>query len=243
MQIRLINLDRTPDRLAEFARFNGHLTSVSRFPAIDGKRVDRLDCIERGIIGPALDYTDGALGNALSHVALWDEAIVQNEPLTLCEDDAIFNRHFEPQAERIIQALGSNWHIVLWGWNFDAIAVFSLIPGVSQFLAQFNQSRMRQQIETFQSAVFPPQAFRLFVAFGIPAYTISPAGARLLKRLCLPFDRRQITVPMIGRTFVNRDLSVALLDAFPKIAAFASFPPLVVTKNDHAISTVLPNSN
>jgi len=41
MQIHLINLDRSPERLTEFTARNRHLTDVTRFTAIDGRHVDR----------------------------------------------------------------------------------------------------------------------------------------------------------------------------------------------------------
>lgn len=241
MQIHLINLDRSPERLAEFTARNGHLTDVTRFPAIDGRQADRRELRVRGVIGHSLDYTDGALGNCLSHVALWDLAIARNEAITLCEDDAIFNRSFEQDAATIIASVDQDWHMIFWGWNFDAFALFELIPGVSPFLAQFDQNQMRSGIDRFQSAVLAPRAFRLLAAFGIVCYSISPAGAHLLRQLLLPVRAAPVTVPAVGRRFANKDLSIALLDAFPRIRAFASFPPLVITRNDHAISTVLPD--
>src|SRR4051812_31343929 len=185
MRIHLINLDRTPERLAEFTTLNRHLGDVVRFPAVDGRLVDRAALVQRGIIGPDLAYTDGALGNSLSHFAFWDRAIESGEALTLIEDDGITNRHFENDAEELLGKLPPDWHIVYWGWNFDTIAHFELLPGVSSFAANFDQKQMRQGIEAFQSAVVAPRLLRLYAAFGIVCYTISPLGAKVLKQLCL----------------------------------------------------------
>jgi GR25 family glycosyltransferase involved in LPS biosynthesis len=239
MRIHLINLDRSTERLAEFTARNGHLAEVTRFPAIDGRHADRRTLTVQGIIGPGLDYTDGALGNCLSHFALWDLAIAGNGPITLCEDDAIFNRGFERDAEALMSTLPPDWHMIFWGWNFDAFALFELLPGVSPLLAQFDQDQMRAGIEQFQAASVMPRAFRLLAAFGIAAYSISPGGARVLRQLLRPVRAMPVTVPAVGRRFANKDLSIALLDALPRISAFASLPPLVITRNDRAISTVL----
>ena len=62
--IKLINLDRSPDRLAEFTRVNAHLGDVSRFAAVDGKTLDidalaRIRLLDPRIIPP---YTMGAVG-------------------------------------------------------------------------------------------------------------------------------------------------------------------------------------
>lgn len=239
VRIHLINLDRSPERLAEFRALNGHLSEVTRFAAVDGSRLDRAELASSGVIDPALGYTNGALGNAMSHLRLWQTAIDTNEPLTLCEDDAIFNRFFERDAAATLQSLVPNWHMVFWGWNFDAMALFEMIPGVSSCLAQFEQARMRRAVKQFQSATLTPRPFRLLAAFGIVCYSVSPLGARVLQRLFTPLRDNPVTLPATGRSFMNKDLSVGLLETFPKITAFASFPPLVITKNDHSISTVL----
>lgn len=240
MQIHLINLDRSTERLAEFTARNRHLSDITRFTAIDGRQADRGALVAQGIIGADLGYTDGALGNCLSHLALWERVIAGDKSLTICEDDAIFNRGFERDAAALIDSLSADWHMIFWGWNFDAGALFELLPGVSPFLAQFDQHQMRNGIERFQAADVRPRAFRLLAAFGIVCYSISSAGARLLQGMLLPVRATPVDVPASGQRFANVDLSIALLDALPKIRAFASFPPLVITKNDHATSTVLP---
>jgi glycosyl transferase, family 25 len=239
LQIHLINLDRSPDRLAEFMAFNGHLQNVTRFSAVDGKQVNRGDLVKSGVIDPGLDYTDGAIGSLLSHISLWNLAISQNGPITVCEDDAIFNKFFEEDAEVMLNALAPDWHMMFWGWNFDAVAVFELIPGVSPFFARFDQDQMRNGIDNFQSAKVSPRCFRLFRAFGIIGYSISPSGARTLLQLCTPVSNRPVHLPALNRAFPNKDLGIAVLEFLPQINAFASFPPLVISKNDHAISTLL----
>jgi hypothetical protein len=43
----------------------------------------------------------------------------------------------------------------------------------------------------------------------------------------------------MSRTLPNFDLGVAMVGILPRVSAFASFPPLVVTRNDHSISTTV----
>ncbi|MGE0257245.1 MAG: glycosyltransferase family 25 protein [Alphaproteobacteria bacterium] len=239
MRVHLINLDRSPERLAEFINLNRHLTDVMRFAAVDGRLVDRAPLIEHGIIESGLAYTDGALGNALSHFALWDRAIEDGEALTLIEDDGITNRGFEGDAEALLRQLPADWHIVYWGWNFDTLAHFELLPGVSSFVANFDQKRLRRGIEAFQSAIVVPRLLRLYAAFGIVSYTISPLGAKVLKQLCLPLGNAPVVIPGVNRTLPNSALDLALVGLLGRVNAFASFPPLVVTRNDHSISTTV----
>jgi GR25 family glycosyltransferase involved in LPS biosynthesis len=74
LHIHLVNLDRDPERLAEFCDVNRHLTSVSRFPAVDGNRL-KLDSLvqERLVTEDILSmFSVGALGCAMSNITLWD---------------------------------------------------------------------------------------------------------------------------------------------------------------------------
>jgi GR25 family glycosyltransferase involved in LPS biosynthesis len=241
LDIHVINLERSKDRMAAFRNTNGGLKlNFLRFPALEGKNVDRGPLVERGMITADLGYGDGALGNALSHLSLWDLAIEKNQTLTVCEDDAIFNRGFGPAAESLLQALPPDWHVILWGWNFDSITLFDMIPGVSPCLGLFDQDRMRMGIEAFQSARLMPQPFRLFNTFGIVCYSVSPLGARTLKQHCLPLRNIEIFIPGLGRAVINKGLDVMLNDVYRRVSAYVSFPPLIITRNFHSSSTVQP---
>ncbi len=239
MGIHVINLDRSADRMAVFERLNGRLpVNFTRFSAVEGKNSARGPLVDRSIITPDLRYGDGALGNALSHLALWDLAIERDHPLTICEDDAILSRGFAQAASSILQSLPQDWHIILWGWNFDSIVLFDMVPGVSPCLGMFDQDRMRMGADAFQSADLHPQHFRLFKAFGVASYSVSPRGGEAMKKLCLPLSNRDVFIPGLGRAVPNTAIDVALNDVYPRINAFISFPPLVITRNFHSNSTV-----
>ena len=239
MDIRVINLDRSTDRLLTFETLNTHPNlKFLRFPAIDGKDLARGPLIDRGIIAADLSYSDGALGCALSHLGLWDLAIEQSQTLTVCEDDAIFNRGFEAAAESLIKGLPGDWHMILWGWNFDSVLLFDMIPGVSPCLGVFNQHRMRMGIDAYQSARLTPRPFRLVRAFGTVGYTVSPMGARAMKQHCLPLRNLEVFFPGLERVLPNTGIDIMLNEAYPRINAYVSFPPLIITKNLHGVSTV-----
>ena len=145
MIIRFINLDRTPNRCREFLAVNKHLSHVSRFAAIDGNDLDPDALVRDGIISVGIPqiYTRGNLGLALSHFALWREAIESGNTVTICEDDAIFNRDFLHAADKVISRLPTDWDLVLWGWNFDASLMMDLLPGVSPCLVHCDVEQMR----------------------------------------------------------------------------------------------------
>jgi glycosyl transferase, family 25 len=248
LRIHCINLDRSRERLAEFMRLNSHLSEIVRFPAVDGRAADIADIARQGLVTENIlgedAYNPGAVGLALTQAALWDLAVTSGEPVTLCEDDAIFNRHFEACAEEVIGTLPDDWDLVVWGWNFDLFMCFEALPGVSHILAQYDQHRMRGTTDLFQSLSLSPTTFRLLWCFGTPGYTVSPRGARKLKERLVPFRRLVLPFPDGWRsppfgTFYNvLGIDGALNSVYRELNAFVCFPPLLVTKNEGVASTI-----
>jgi glycosyl transferase, family 25 len=242
LRVNVINLDRSADRLAEFTAANGHLAEISRFPAVDGQRLDTTPLIERGILTSAIldHYSIGAVGCAMSHLALWDIAIESGQNLTIAEDDAIFNSEFDRRATELIETLPADWDLILWGWNFDDFACFEMLPGVSHCLGRFEIDRMRSSTRSFQDQCVSPRAFKLLWAFGITSYTISPKGARSLKGNLLPL--RPIAIPHPdtnnSQQFGPMGIDMSLNSIYRHLNAFVCFPPLVITKNELAKSTI-----
>lgn len=239
MKIHVVNLDRTPARLHEFLQANAHLTDLVRFPAIDGLTLDLQAMAQRNEIDPALleIYTKGAVGNVMSHLALWRQVIAANQPMTICDDDTIFNHAFVNTVQVIIDQLPAGWDWISWGWNFDAFMQMDFLPGSTPCTLVPDQKQMRSNTRTFQRQIIQPQPFRLLQAFGTPCYTISPKGARAFLDRCWPIRKMRLTLPM-GYYLDNVGIDVMLSMAYPLTNAFVSFPPLVITSNDHSKSTV-----
>lgn len=240
MQIRLINLDRSTDRLAEFTQANQHLDDVKRFAAIEGRHQDIAALTANGTFAPGIAeyYGPGAVGAALSHLALWETASAINQALTIAEDDAIFNRQFKPAAAAVIATLPADWDFILWGWNFDTYLLYELMPGVSPCLCCFDEEQMRAGASAFQEQKIAPQAFKLTRALGIPSYSVSPKGARALKAACLPLAKIKVFFPGLNRHLSNFGIDVMMNHVYPQLKAYVSFPPLVITKNEIKRSTI-----
>jgi GR25 family glycosyltransferase involved in LPS biosynthesis len=214
---------------------------VIRWPAVDGSRLDRQALLARNLVDPEIlgRYTPGALGNALSHIALWDEAIERQSAMTICEDDAIFNRGFRAASRSALEALPKTWDLILWGWNFDSHLTFEILPGVSHCSAAFDQEAMRAGVERFVSETFEPRVFRMLKACGTVCYTVSAKGAPRLRRHAVPLRPMEVHFPGLGRTLPNGAIDIVLSALYPSIEAYVSVPPLVITKNEHTISTIL----
>lgn len=237
--IRVITLQRTPERLEAFEHRNSHLPWAVH-EAVDGTRLSADDVAASGLFAPALaqTYTTGALGCALSHRELWQQAVESGSPLTIAEDDAVFRGDFLASSRALLQRLPADWDFVLWGWNFDSSLVVHMLPGVSPAALLFDQARLRASLGVFQDLRDPVLPLRLDKCFGMPAYSVSAAGAARLLRLCFPLTELLLRVPLVHAVVPNTGVDVAMNAAYPNLSAWACFPPLVVTPNELERSTV-----
>jgi len=144
----------------------------------------------------------------------------------------------------LIKTLPADWDLIMWGYNFDLFMCFEMLPGVSSCLGQFEQDRMRAGVGAFQQQPITPQAFRLIWAFGALCYSVSPKGAQSLKDKCLPLRPMIIDIPEAARAYpystkyrtVGLDNSMCAV--YRQLSAFVCFPPLVISKNEGAKSTI-----
>ena len=234
--VKVISLARTPQRRSEFERRNPGL-AFEFFDAVDGSALSEADLAATGLFPPGLGYTPGAFGVALSHHALWEEAAAGTAPLTVAEDDAVFRPDFAAMQAQLLAGLPAGWDIVLWGFNFDSVLSFWLPFGLRTVMA-FDHTQTRTAIERLRTDHTQPQLHRLEFNFGIPAYTISPAGARRFKAGCFPMREFTRTFPMLPEPVRNFGIDAAMNQVYPLASAHVCFPPLVVTPNDRGASTI-----
>jgi len=239
MDIIVINLDRSPRKLEEFERANRGVIAFQRFAAVDGLALSSQDKLGAdAILHPDLRYAPGAVGCALSHISLWKRAAQANEPLTICEDDAHFNKDFMRFAGEAVAKLARRFDLILWGWNFDSVLVFDLW-GISSCAAIFNPGQMLDALEQFKTVNYIPTLYGLQRAYGLVCYTISPRGAATLLQQALPLRPMDVFFPGLNKTMPNTGLDVVLCSLYPAITALVSFPPLVLTKHERGRSTSL----
>jgi glycosyl transferase family 25 len=251
LHVHFINLDRSPDRLAEFKSVNSHLASATRVPAIEEHRIDIASLAQQGLVQADIlsTYRIGALCQALSHRALWVKAAESATPVTIADDDAIFNLNFNTLAADVLKSLPPDWDVILWGWNFDAFMIFDMLPGVSPCVAYFDQDKMRLNTRTFREMPISPRAHKLIWSFGHTSYTVSPKGGQLLASKCFPLRPMMVHCPEGARTpartpsFHNIGLDLTLDSVYRDINAFICIPPLVISTNEHAKSTIQPGGS
>jgi glycosyl transferase family 25 len=126
--MRVVNLDRRPDRLG---RFKSHVTEVAgealarrieRFAAVDGRDLTLTAELSHLFRGNDFSFRRGFIGCALSHLALWRELAAGQAPAMLVlEDDVSLCPGFEGQLAELCSALTRDhpsFDLVLLG-NFD----------------------------------------------------------------------------------------------------------------------------
>jgi GR25 family glycosyltransferase involved in LPS biosynthesis len=232
----VISLERTPERWRAFEAANQGGPAYARFDAVDGLKIDRGELMSGGLMSDGLSYTPGAVGCALSHIAFWRACAAAHGPVTVCEDDAILHPDFQTYAAAAAN-LQPDFDLILWGWNFNSVLAGELFDGVP-FAMGFDEDRMRQSLGAFRSTSPSPTLLRLNRAFGTLCYTLSPKGAAKLLTLCLPLAPRRVFFPLLNRESENTGIDIPMNAAYPQMAAYAAFPPLALTPNETALSTV-----
>jgi len=206
--------------------------------AVDGLELKLSTEQDRRIFGPGLRYSQGAKGCALSHLNFWDSVIQSKLPATIAEDDAVFREDFAEKSSELIASLPAGRDNILWGWNFDSILSVNEMCGVSQAVMLFDQDKLRQSVRDFKKLERPAYPLRLDKCFGTPAYTISPEGATRFKTMCFPLENFELNFPLLDVAIKNNGIDISMNRCYSKTNSFVSFPPLVITKNEHEISTV-----
>lgn len=235
----VINLARTPERLASFLRQNsGCGIDFKRFEAADGSAISEDEAVHLNLIKRGTKWNSkGTIGVALSHRNLWEATIAEGRPRLIFEDDAFIRDDFRPVFAAAIAPLTA-WDIILLGYNSDALVEFNVAgdfdmsglltvkhPNAAQ-LAKFTRSRNTAGL------------FRLRHAFGISGYAISPAGARKLIARCFPMDNRLIEFKAAKHRFNAFSIDCMMNVFYREIDAYAFVGPLVLPLNDWEASTV-----
>jgi GR25 family glycosyltransferase involved in LPS biosynthesis len=241
MQVFYINLAGRKDRDEEFLGRNSRCADCRRFDAVQGDLLRIEELLAAGLIAePLHDYSMGVLGSALSHKGLWERAVATAAAVTIAEDDAVLNRRFAEKAANVTAKLPADWDIILWGWNFDSILHCEVIAGLKQGVMHFDPAPLREKLDRFQDLDVDPLPLRLFGAFGILCYSVSPKGARLLIGHCFPLRNELISVPGLGRQLKNFSIDVLMNKYYRVLKAFVAFPPLAWSENDKTTSDLFP---
>ncbi len=236
--LNVISLDRTPQRFTQFLQWNPGF-EVSRFAAFDGAALDRAQCVRDGLLAEDNRYVPGAIGNAMSHVALWRRCAAGSTPFTIVEDDIILRGDFLAMATTMLEA-APDWDVALWAHNFDWPLKVHPAPGVGPAVVQYDPAGVLRQLDAFRAWTGAPAMLKLVSAAGIGCYSVTPRGAARMLADCLPIGRQGAAYSVRpGVAWNNTALDVEMSRHYEGWRAYVALPPLALAPNDQSTSTVL----
>lgn len=241
MRVCYLNLQRRPDRNAQFLRWNASVAELERIEAVDGTRLGTEELVREGVIERPLKHcTAGALGCAASHKRMWERSVAEQAVVTVAEDDAVLNRRFAEKAPALLGRLPPDWDIVLWGWNFDAILHVEILEGMKRAIVRSDRRPLGRRLAEFQAKDYDASLLPLIAAFGTVCYSVSPKGAGQLLGLCFPLKRERIVVPGMKIRLPNATIDVVMISHYRNLKSYVCVPPLAWTENDKSASDIEP---
>ena len=250
LHVCLINLDRSPERLAEFRKINAHLSEdFTRLSAVDGRTLDLGVLQGAGLITSDIlkTYSTNDLAWAMSHIALWKRGLASGDIITIAEDDAIFHQEFQRHAVEVIAECRHGFPEITVGMELRSVPVTGKCFQGCRSSGGIQEIKSMDAAGQFQSQRLQPFPLKLRWAFGsASAISVSPNGARRMMAKRLPLRpqvylfpeglRRSRMRPTSGRSASTWHSAVSIQNS----TRLSVFLLIVITRNDQNESTKVP---
>jgi len=230
MDIYVISLKRSEDRRKTFDYYNSkHLNKYEYIDAVDGKTLDINNLDEKIMVKGSKNYTNGAIGCALSHLKLWEKCIELNKPIIIMEDDSIVSSNFLKHVNNIMNnMISKNWDIIQLSYNFDSILSYDNST-FEKCNCIFNKTKMKKEdIDKFINSKINTTIAKLNHSFGMACYIITPNGAKILKEKCFPLNNKIITLPFLNNIMCYT-IDCMMNSVYKDISAYICIIPFVIT--------------
>lgn len=235
----VVNLNRQPEKYERFLKLNaGSKIAFERFEASDGASFSSQDVLGMNLVVSGAQFTPGAVGCAASHLRIWQQTAQSEVPALVFEDDAIVRNDITARLD-VLRRL-KDWDYVALGYNTDSILELELTPGFKSEMVFTPKQPSNESAAVFQRSTAEVAAFRLINCFGTAGYVVSPRGAKRLLELCFPMENRFLRVAALNRTIPVMGVDGMMNFIYNSIEAFACLSPLVIPKNNNAVSTTVP---
>jgi GR25 family glycosyltransferase involved in LPS biosynthesis len=230
MKIKVITLKSAEKRKNKFIERNKHI-KYEFVDAVVGKELSEEIYYDKSLINwNNLRYTPGAIGNALSHLKLWNEVIEKNTPMTILEDDAATHYDFYDKQKEVMKNLPEDWDIITWGYNFDAILCIKIATGnVYINHVEPRESFDEEKLIGYQSQEINPELYKTQVYWGLCGYSISPKGAKLYKEKCFPLT--DFIMSFADKMISNQGLDTSMVKVHSESKSYFCFPTIVYNQN------------
>lgn len=230
MKINVISLKDSQKRRDEFIRWNADYIDFEFFDAVNGRTLELTDEI---ITQQAISvYPRGAIGCAMSHLALWDQCIESDEPMVIMEDDVFVSKDFRSHLTRVMDMLPDDWHILQLNYNCDSILAYWNTPYEIAVTFYTGRQFVDQDIVNFQQSDIYPGIARLKMSYGGGCYVISPSGAKIMKERCFPLTDRLMNIPLVGFNHAH-SVDCMMCLTYQDINAYVCPIPFAMTRHLH----------
>ena len=210
--MKVINLDRRPDRLESFCSrladvaSEGLTSRLERFPAIDGRTLTLTPEIRHMFRDNDFGYRRSFVGVALSHLALWKELAAGDAPAFLIfEDDVTLCHGFDGQLVELCGELEERHP----AFDLLLLGCFDWHPRPED---DFEASHRAAHLRRFEGSRYLGGTF---------AYVVSRRGAQRL----LAIAERDGIQNGIDRFVHRKETELELLVATPHVARSRLVPP------------------
>lgn len=236
-QVIVISLKSSKERREVFSKLNKHVDYVY-FDAVVGAELDDSITKNESIFSKNLNFNKGAMGNALSHISLWRYCVENDCSLTVAEDDCFFREDFHLIKSKLLGNENSDWDLISWGWNFDSPIYLNILKNISDISLFANQDQLRINTNKFLECKEFPKILPLRYSCGLPAYSITPTGAKKFLENCLPLSNIN---RYSGDVFNNIGLDLSMSTVYPYTNSFVCLPPIAGTHNSKLDSSANPD--
>ena len=238
LNIHVITTRTSLKRQKEFHSRHPYL-DFEWFEAVTPENFSKEELVRSNVIESSMNWKLTSIANALSHKALWERSVNQNQNLIILEDDATLARDFRKSVTPLLEKIGDDFDILLLGFNFDRYVFLEIFPGDSGLVKlTFNQSALQNEIDRVGFNVVSSNAYRLRSAFGNCGYVISPKGAALMIESIYPLGERLVNPEGVNFRFYAQSKDALMCNVYGKSASYVAFPPLVYVANNHSESTI-----
>jgi GR25 family glycosyltransferase involved in LPS biosynthesis len=236
-----IHVITTPTSLIRQKEFHSRhpFLDFEWFEAVTPENFSKEELVRLNVIESSMNWKLTSIANALSHKALWEKSVNQNQNLIILEDDAILVRDFWKSVTPLLKEIGNDFDILLLGFNFDRYVFLEIFSGNSGLVKlAFNQLALQKEIDLVGFNIVRSNAYRLRSAFGNCGYVISPKGAALMIESIYPLGDRLVNPEGTNFRFHAQSKDALMCNVYGKSASYVAFPPLVYVANNHSESTV-----
>jgi glycosyl transferase family 25 len=238
-----ISLDPAGDRYRTFAARNAHLGEITIFKAIKGADIPVDERVSSGLLTPELfaagTVTEGTLGCAASHRAVWRKIAAASEGAVIMEDDVLTHVALPLFIDKYRNLL-RNTEVVFFGVNTDSVLATVTPQGLSVQETMAPQKPDPQWIANAfaNTTLSDVQPHRLLKGFGLCCYWLSPPGAAKLLESCYPLTLEGTDIPFMQKKWPGSAIDGRMNAFLPLMSAYVTRPFLAYSPNDDSSTSV-----